>query len=97
MEDLSRRLSVCGGAALVIDYGTNHPNGNTLQAVQKHAFKHVLEEPGKVDLTALVDFKSLRATVERTNSEWDAREARREGTTAGHCGMPRVSLLSCFC
>jgi len=69
MEDLSRRLSVCGGAALVIDYGTHHPNGNTLQAVQKHTFTHVLEEPGKVDLTALVDFKSLRATVERTNSE----------------------------
>jgi len=67
MEDLSRRLSAAGGAALVIDYGTNHPNPHTLQAVQKHAFKHVLEEPGQVDLTALVDFKSLRATVERTN------------------------------
>jgi hypothetical protein len=69
MEDLSRRLSAAGGAALVIDYGTNHPNANTLQAVQKHAFKHALEEPGQVDLTTLVDFKSLRATVERTNSQ----------------------------
>jgi len=69
MEDLSRRLSACGGAALVIDYGTNHPNANTLQAVQKHQMKHVLEEPGQVDLTALVDFKSLKATVERTNGQ----------------------------
>jgi NADH dehydrogenase [ubiquinone] 1 alpha subcomplex assembly factor 7 len=69
VEDLSRRLGTSGGAALLIDYGTDHPNADTLQAVKQHAFKHVLEEPGKVDLTTLVDFKSIRATVERTNSQ----------------------------
>lgn len=54
------RVAVCGGAALIIDYG--HPAsapGDTLQAVRRHAFHDVLERPGEADLTAHVDFAAL--------------------------------------
>ena len=70
MEDLSMLLlnNPGGGAALVVDYGSDHPHSNTLQALSAHKFTPVLERPGEVDLTALVDFKSLRAIAERTSN-----------------------------
>jgi SAM-dependent MidA family methyltransferase len=49
------------GALIAIDYGYAQPDGSpTLQAVKGHAYTDVLKDPGKVDLTALVDFASLR-------------------------------------
>jgi SAM-dependent MidA family methyltransferase len=48
------------GLALVIDYG--HPRsglGDTLQAVRRHRFHPVLDDPGQADITAHVDFEAL--------------------------------------
>ena len=58
---LGERLAVQGGAALVIDYGYAHGPavGDTLQALRRHAYAPVLEDPGMADLTAHVDFASL--------------------------------------
>lgn len=69
VEDIARRVSASGGAALFIDYGADHPHTNTLQAVQRHEFKHVLEQPGEVDLTAHIDFKAMRLMVERASGK----------------------------
>ena len=47
-------------AAVIIDYG--HPRsaaGETLQAVRRHAFVPVLDDPGSADLTAHIDFEML--------------------------------------
>jgi NADH dehydrogenase [ubiquinone] 1 alpha subcomplex assembly factor 7 len=45
---------------VIVDYG--HPRsaaGETLQAVRRHAFVPVLDDPGDADLTAHVDFEML--------------------------------------
>ena len=58
MEAIAARLQAQGGAALVIDYGTDEI-GATLQAVRHHAFHDPLVDPGSADLTAHVDFSAL--------------------------------------
>lgn len=58
--ELLQRLSKQGGGALLIDYGYSEPRfGNTFQAVKDHEYISVLEAPGKVDLTAHVNFFAL--------------------------------------
>ena len=61
MGELATRIARDGGAALVIDYGSAEPGfGGTLQALRRHRFVPPLETPGDADLTAHVDFASLR-------------------------------------
>lgn len=49
-----------GGVGLIIDYGHERSAaGDTLQAVQRHGFSPVLDNPGEQDLTAHVDFESV--------------------------------------
>lgn len=57
MTEVAVRLKQGGGAALFIDYGHDKSGlGDTLQAVEKHAYAHVLEKAGQRDITAHVDF-----------------------------------------
>lgn len=58
-EEIGRRVSDAGGAALFIDYGEWDSIGETLQAVLKHRFVDPLQDPGKADLTAQVAFSPL--------------------------------------
>ena len=68
---LGERIARDGGAALVIDYGHAASSvGDTLQALGRHAFADPLGTPGKLDLTAHVDFEAL------------ARAATSAGATA---------------
>ena len=58
--ELGRRIADGRGAALVIDYGhTETGLGETLQAVGQHAYADPLTMPGRLDLTAHVDFQAL--------------------------------------
>src|SRR5690606_15089126 len=60
-DTMARRIYDFGGAALIADYGhARHGLGDTLQAVSRHAFAPVLENIGKSDITAHVDFAALR-------------------------------------
>jgi NADH dehydrogenase [ubiquinone] 1 alpha subcomplex assembly factor 7 len=61
VEHIAEAIARNGGAALIVDYGYDSEagHGETLQAVGKHEFKSVLENPGDVDLSAHVDFASL--------------------------------------
>lgn len=60
MRDIARRIASDGGAALLIDYGYSHPaTGDSLQALRRHRPHPVLENPGKADITAHVDFAAL--------------------------------------
>jgi SAM-dependent MidA family methyltransferase len=62
---LARRLTRCGGAALVIDYGhVRSDAGDTFQAIARHSFADPLKNPGKADLTAHVDFEALAKSAE---------------------------------
>ncbi|NUB44392.1 SAM-dependent methyltransferase [Fertoebacter nigrum] len=63
MAAIAARIAAHGGAALIIDYGGWHSLGDTLQAVQAHAFADPLAAPGKADLTAHVDFAALAAAA----------------------------------
>jgi NADH dehydrogenase [ubiquinone] 1 alpha subcomplex assembly factor 7 len=69
-DALLRTLSGRTGpvAALLIDYGpAEDASGDTLQAMQRHAYVDPLAEPGRADLTAHVHFAAL------------ARKARAHG------------------
>lgn len=53
-------IATKGGAALIIDYGYERgAPGDTLQAVRRHSFAPVLDNPGEQDLTAHVDFEAI--------------------------------------
>jgi len=67
MNDIARRGEPAPAAALFIDYGhRGEAVGDTLQAVADHRYANVLDEPGRQDLTAHVDFGGLaRAARDR--------------------------------
>ena len=61
MEQTGALLHRRTGLMMVIDYGYDHPGKtSTFQAVADHEFADPLENPGKADLSALVDFAALR-------------------------------------
>jgi len=64
MRDISSHIYRCGGAGLIIDYGYKFPpKTGTLDALRKHRFVDVFAAPGRVDVTAGVDFSMLVATA----------------------------------
>ena len=64
-ERVAGRLRVHPGAALAVDYGSEGPTGNTLQAIKDHKFVDLLADPGTADLSAYVDFGAMRQVIER--------------------------------
>ena len=81
VQDIASRIEKCGGAALIIDYG-NEGSSDTLRAFKRHKQEHPLSCPGSIDLTADVNFASLREAV---NNGMDAmktmkREAEAEAS-----------------
>jgi SAM-dependent MidA family methyltransferase len=65
LRTLAARLLAQGGAALIIDYGYAGPAiGDTLQAVRGHRYANPFDAPGEADLTAHVDFATLREAAE---------------------------------
>ncbi|KAF9184785.1 NADH dehydrogenase [ubiquinone] complex I, assembly factor 7 [Haplosporangium sp. Z 767] len=63
-HNMAQHMNKHGGSALIIDYGKDHIQGDTLRGIKKHKFTHVLTEPGKVDLSADVDFQYLKQATE---------------------------------
>jgi NADH dehydrogenase [ubiquinone] 1 alpha subcomplex assembly factor 7 len=60
---IAARLARHPGAALLIDYGHAAPRpGATLAAIRRHQGAAVLDDPGISDLSAHVDFATIRAT-----------------------------------
>jgi hypothetical protein len=64
---LAQEISACvaarGGAALVVDYGSDGHAGavqESLRGIKAHRFVHPLREPGLVDLSVDVNFADLR-------------------------------------
>jgi NADH dehydrogenase [ubiquinone] 1 alpha subcomplex assembly factor 7 len=61
IRNISQHLKENGGAALFIDYGYfENPLVNSFQAVKEHEYHDVLKDPGQADLTAHVDFSTLK-------------------------------------
>ncbi|PWN92027.1 DUF185-domain-containing protein [Acaromyces ingoldii] len=61
-----------GGAGLIIDYGDEKAFGGSFRAFRSHKIVDPLEDPGKADLTANVDFWHLKSALFTT----DARPLR---------------------
>ena len=64
MSAIAERIARHGGAGLFFDYGHMQPAiGDTFQAVRKHRYEGVLDNPGEADLTSHVDFSALAAAA----------------------------------
>ena len=85
-REIGTRVTRCGGAALVIDYGHRQSvQGESLQSVRRHAFHDVLDRPGEADLTAHVDFAALIAAAESAG-------ARAHGPIAQGVFLARLGI-----
>ncbi|EZA50348.1 MidA-like protein, mitochondrial [Ooceraea biroi] len=65
MDHLSQFLYECGGFALVIDYGHEREKTDTFRAFCQHKLHDPLLKPGTADLTADVDFLSMKEVAEK--------------------------------
>ena len=66
MRRLAERLVAQRGLMIAIDYGyAQFAFGETVQAVRKHKFAPVFDNPGEADITAHVDFSSLAIAAKR--------------------------------
>lgn len=59
LAHIGKRITMHGGAALILDYGDWRSLGDTFQALQEHRKVDPLAQPGMADLTAHVDFEAL--------------------------------------
>jgi NADH dehydrogenase [ubiquinone] 1 alpha subcomplex assembly factor 7 len=62
MQDIAKVLQSNGGAALVVDYG-QEGSSDSLRGFSRHQQVNFLSRPGRVDITADVDFSALRHAV----------------------------------
>lgn len=79
VEDIAKRLlrAPAHSVALLIDYGEDFTQEDSLRAFLNHQQVHVLSQPGVADVTADVDFRQCRRVVEKVNEdEAKKREAR---------------------
>jgi NADH dehydrogenase [ubiquinone] 1 alpha subcomplex assembly factor 7 len=63
VQQVAERVARTGGAALFVDYGEDHAQGDSLRGLKRHALVHALSEPGEVDLSTDVDFAAIKEAV----------------------------------
>ncbi|KAG0331951.1 NADH dehydrogenase [ubiquinone] complex I, assembly factor 7 [Podila humilis] len=63
-HEMAKHMNKHGGSALIVDYGKDEIQGDTLRGIHKHKFTHVLTQPGNVDLSVDVDFQYLKQATE---------------------------------
>lgn len=67
------------GAALIVDYGHSEGSiGDTLQAIGRHQFADVLKAPGRVDITAHVDFQAFGMAAESMGANVQGPTTQRD-------------------
>lgn len=82
-------------AGALIDYGytDNEAKIDTLQAMKKHEYTQVLENPGEVDLTAHVDFVALRKYLTKYSNKLGKIYSQKE-FLLGHGADVRAKILN---
>ncbi|KAM3363878.1 protein arginine methyltransferase NDUFAF7, mitochondrial [Capsicum galapagoense] len=68
-QEIAKRIGSDGGGALIIDYGLNGIVSDSLQAIRKHGFVNILDNPGTADLSAYVDFAAIRHSAEEASDD----------------------------
>ncbi|KAK8592924.1 hypothetical protein V6N13_043447 [Hibiscus sabdariffa] len=91
---LAKRIGVDGGGALIIDYGLNGVVSDSLQAIQKHKFVNILDNPGSADLSAYVDFASIKHSAEEASDDVSVHGPITQSQFLGSLGINfRVEAL----
>ncbi|KAK1432841.1 hypothetical protein QVD17_09743 [Tagetes erecta] len=68
-QTIAKRISTDGGGALIIDYGLDSIVSDSLQAIRKHKFVNILDDPGSADLSAYVDFPAIKHSAEEVSED----------------------------
>jgi NADH dehydrogenase [ubiquinone] 1 alpha subcomplex assembly factor 7 len=90
---IAGRLKRSGGAALIVDYGSDKPGtASTLQAVRAHKYDDPFAAPGEADITAHVDFAALARAATEAGAQ--ARPLMRQGEFLIRLGLvERANVL----
>lgn len=86
-ELISTRIGSDGGGALIIDYGLNGIVSDSLQAIRKHKFVDILDDPGTADLSAYVDFESIRLSAEEASEDVSVHGPITQSQLLGFLGI----------
>lgn len=93
VDEIARRISNHGGAAIAIDYGDWRSRGDTFQALENHTMVDPLARPGCADLTAHVDFEAI--SLEAQNAGIVASQMIPQGALLASLGIvQRAEKLS---
>ena len=65
MELISKKIVDYNGSALLIDYGHDGMQKDTLRAFKEHRIADIFEKPGECDLTCDVDFSFLKHIAQK--------------------------------
>ncbi|KAJ4833818.1 hypothetical protein Tsubulata_043967 [Turnera subulata] len=91
---IAKRISSDGGGALIIDYGLNGIVSDSLQAIRKHKFVNILDAPGSSDLSAYVDFPSIRHSAQEVSEDISVHGPITQSQFLGSLGINfRVEAL----
>ncbi|KAK9037392.1 hypothetical protein V6N11_022303 [Hibiscus sabdariffa] len=91
---LAKRIGADGGGALIIDYGLNGVVSDSLQAIRKHKFVNILDNPGSADLSAYVDFASIKYSAEEASDDVSVHGPITQSQFLGSLGINfRVEAL----
>lgn len=93
-DSIAKKISSDGGGALIIDYGQNGIISDSLQAIRKHKFVDILDNPGSADLSAYVDFASIRHSAEEASGDISVHGPISQSQFLGSLGINfRVEAL----
>ncbi|KAJ3671111.1 hypothetical protein LUZ60_008537 [Juncus effusus] len=86
-REIAKRIDSDGGGALIIDYGKDGIVSDSLQAIRKHKFVHILDEPGSADLSAYVDFASIRHSAQEISENVSVHGPITQSQLLGSLGI----------
>ncbi|WZZ81199.1 hypothetical protein YC2023_101771 [Brassica napus] len=93
-QEIAKRIGSDGGGALIIDYGKDGIILDSLQAIREHKFVNILDNPGSADLSAYVDFPSIKHSAEEASENVTVRGHMTQSRFLGSLGINfRVDAL----
>ncbi|VFQ63783.1 unnamed protein product [Cuscuta campestris] len=93
-QTIADRIGSDGGGALIIDYGMNSTVSDSLQAIRKHKFVDILDNPGTADLSAYVDFPAIKHSAEEASENVSVHGPITQSQLLGSLGINfRVEAL----
>ncbi|CAN6911117.1 unnamed protein product [Brassica oleracea var. botrytis] len=93
-QEIAKRIGSDGGGALIIDYGKDGIISDSLQAIREHKFVNILDDPGSADLSAYVDFPSIKHSAEEASENVSVHGPMTQSQFLGSLGINfRVDAL----